>query len=308
MKKLPYESFVKAFIIHRDAPVDILVQLKEMRFSIPSNIADLCKSIFLDLKKLNPQHFENTKDPSDEFLIEAGVYGFYTMFYKLGYDHQMEEEVRGFEGAMRLAEDPKMRRAIQSMALANINDEDIELMLNARYDLNYKPEDILFFLKHFFNVKGWRVPELRELVETEQQEDFKAMYVIALQGDKDYLLWKLGLSPNRSYQEMLQDMMNDAFYLFKENAKPGKNSDVAQKWSALALKVAEKLERAEKDDQEATTLFQSIQFKLQAPSAPKSIVRIEDIGDDVPVFQQEIMEDDTTKLKDLESEEDSTSE
>jgi len=288
MHKLPYENLVKSMMFRKEQPHDIVVHLRELDLSIPTNIIDLCKDLYSYLEKQYPDYFRygRKNTPESDHLLSEGIYGLYHAHYDLPYDPELRYQLTGYDGAIRILEDPKMRRAVQSMALARVTDEDIELMLNARYDLNYGPDDIIFYLQHFFNVKNWRTPHLKDLVDAEVDESFKSMYMLALKGDKGYLLWKLGLSPNRSYQEMLQDMMNDAFYLFKENSKSGKaDHDLAYKWSQVALKTAEKLERSEKEETDSQQLFHSIEFNITAPNTPKAVISAEELGEDLPEFK-----------------------
>jgi len=283
--KLPYERMVRTLIARGLSPQAIIDKLRELQFALPSNIIDLCKAINLRVRSELPPLTDGAQ-LSDELLIMMDIFPLYVGLFDAPYDPRHRDKTIGYDGAMRILEDTKMRRAIQSMALAGINDEDIELMLNARYDLNYSPDDINFYLTYFFDVKSWRVPQLKILVDEEPDEDFKKMYMLALKGDKGYLLWKLGMAPNRSYQEMLQDMMNDAYYLFKETAKSGHNPEVAHRWSQLAVKVAEKLERNDKETADSQTLYQSIEFNIQAPDTPKNVLRAEDLGEDLPELSQ----------------------
>ncbi len=284
MHKLPYENLVKILIINKESPVAIIDTLKSMDFTLPLNITDLCKKIHKDLVAENPEYFAGTISLEDNWLKTIGLYELYYGHYGLTPDNK--EDLNGFLGAKRIIEDPRMRRAIQAMALIKITQEDIELVLNAKYDFNFVPEEIEFFLNNYFNVNKWTLPQIKALVDIEPNKEFKEMYLLALKGDKSYLMWKLGLSPNKSYQEMLQDMMNDAYYLFKENSRPGQDNEAAIKWSNIAIKVAEKLDKSGKDEDEALTLFQSITFNTQMPEIGTKILPVEELPEgELPGFE-----------------------
>ena len=90
--------------------------------------------------------------------------------------------------------------------------------------------------------------------------ELKKFYKLALQGDKDKLVWKLGAAPNKSFDSMLQEIMIDSFYNFKEHSKV--NADIAQKWGMLALKTVEKLEKFDKDTKDKKDVFKEISFQL----------------------------------------------
>lgn len=279
-------------LLRKEDPSVILNEVSSLEFSIPPNFRELCKGIQEDLHKKYPAYFSDKTEtvPGDEILLDTDTIGYFYAKYNPPYDPKYRSHLTGYEGALKILEDAKMRRAVQSMAIAGITDEDIELMLNARYDLTYTPDDINFYLKHFFDIKSWRIPQLKALIEVEPNADFKPMYLLAMKGDKGYLLWKLNLSPNRSYSEMLQEMMNDAFYMFKEASKQGKDHDRAFKWSQVALKVAEKLEKNDNEEMDSNTFFQNIEFNMQSPTVPKVVTKAEELGEDLPEINLNIEE------------------
>lgn len=59
----------------------------------------------------------------------------------------------GIQGAFNVMDDPLMYKLITSLALARITNEDIELIVNGKYNISYVAEDIQAFLHYFFNVK-----------------------------------------------------------------------------------------------------------------------------------------------------------
>ena len=84
---------------------------------------------------------------------------------------------------------------------------------------------------------------------------------MALKGDKDYLLWKLGAAPDKSFNGMLRDMMVDSYYNFKERSKV--DPDTAQRWGSLAVKLTDRLDKLEKDTEGKQDLFEAIQFQIE---------------------------------------------
>jgi hypothetical protein len=137
------------------------------------------------------------------------------------------EGIDGVKGAFEIINDPMMYRLITSLALAKITDEDIELIVNGKYNFQYSSDDIEEFLHYFFNVKEWTLPRKQEYVDQVKDSGLKRFYKLALKGDKDYLVWKLGAAPEKSFDHMLRDMMTDSYYNFKERAKA--DPELAQK-------------------------------------------------------------------------------
>lgn len=181
--------------------------------------------------------------------------------YLLKYD--IPQGTLGIKGAFNLLNDPLMYRLITSLALAKMTDEDIELIVNGKYNVQYSAEDINEFLRYFFDVKKWSLNERAEYIELVDNTDLKKFYKLALRGDKDYLIWKLGVAPDKSFDLMLRDMMVDSYYNFKERSKT--DPDIAQRWGALAVKLTDKLDKLEKDTGEKKNVFDEIEFRLSKP-------------------------------------------
>lgn len=181
------------------------------------------------------------------------------------YGHLFNMEVppgtHGITGAFEVLNDPLMYRLITSMALAGITKEDIELIVNGKYNIHYSSEDIEEFLKYFFNVEKWTLSDKKEYVTQIADQSLQRFYTLALKGDKDYLLWKLGAAPDKSFNLMLRDMMVDSYYNFKERSKV--DPDTAQRWGGLAVKLTDRLEKLEKDTDNKQDLFEAIQFQIE---------------------------------------------
>jgi len=250
--KIPYIKYVEALVcskFNRDTIVD---KIEEQEFFIPFPGVD---QVHQTLAKLNPDYIvKNQPDP--HWLMDLGVDKMVGYLRKL----EMPNGTAGIEGAFRLLEDPLMYRLITSLALAKITDEDIELIVNGKYNINYTSENITEFLHYFFNVKSWTLSDKVEYVKGTTNPDLKKFYTLALKGDKDHLVWKLGAAPNKSFDSMLREIMTDSFYNFKEQSKT--NADLALKWGALASKIVEKLEKFDRDTKEKKDVFQEISFKL----------------------------------------------
>lgn len=273
--KIPYIKYVEALVCSKCAKDTILSKIGEQEFFIPFDGTD---QVHDTLAKINPDYIlKNQPDPG--WLMELGVDKMVSYIRKL----DMPNGTAGIEGAFRLLEDPLMYRLITSLALAKITDEDIELIVNGKYNINYTSEDITEFLHYFFNVKSWTLTDKVEYVDLAvTNNDLKKFYKMALKGDKDHLVWKLGAAPNKSFDSMLREIMTDSFYNFKESSKT--NTDVAQKWGALALKTVEKLEKFDRDTKEKKDVFQEISFKLNkkkdAEDMPASEGPIQQVDED----------------------------
>jgi len=97
-------------------------------------------------------------------------------------------DIASIEGAMSILDDPLMKRLITSLAISNITTEDIELVVNGKYNVEYSHENIKLFLKYFFDVSDFSFSDKKRLIEAVKDPDIKKFYKIAIKGDKDYLL------------------------------------------------------------------------------------------------------------------------
>lgn len=252
--KIPYIKYVEALVCSKLTRDEIYDRLNDQEFFITFDGVD---QVHATLAQINPDYIVKDQ-PDPNWLMELGVDKMVAYTRKL----EMPNGTAGIEGAFRLLEDPLMYRLITSLALAKITDEDIELIVNGKYNINYTSDDITEFLHYFFNVKLWSLSDKVSYIEFTENNDLKKFYKIALKGDKDYLVWKLGAAPSKTFDSMLRDIMTDSYYNFKEHSKI--NADTAQKWGTLALKTVEKLEKLDKDTKEKKDVFKEIAFKLNS--------------------------------------------
>jgi len=181
-----------------------------------------------------------------------------------------------------------MYRTITSLAMSGVTPEDLELIVNGKYDIEYSSADLDQFLKYFFETGDWTRYEKDNYTNTVRDQNLKAYYSMALNEEKDYLMWKLGVAPNKSFDAMLRDMTVDSYYNFKEQST--RSPDQAHKWGMLMLKVQERLEKVEKDLNEDTdmqgdlkNMFAGLFAKDAASSSkPPKKTKVEDEEEDIP--------------------------
>ena len=250
--KVPHIKYIEALVCSKLTRDQIYDRLSDQEFFITFEGVNQVHSM---LAQINPDYITNN-EPDPGWLMEMGVDKMVSYIRKL----EMPRGVAGIDGAFKILEDPLMYRLVTSLAIAKITDEDIELIVNGKYNISYTPEDITEFLHYFFNVKSWSLTDKVQYIEITETVELKKFYKLALQGDKDKLVWKLGVAPNKSFDSMLREIMIDSFYNFKEHAKV--NADVAQKWGTLALKTVEKLEKFDRDTKDKKDLFKEISFEL----------------------------------------------
>lgn len=220
--RYPHERFVKTLVAGRLSPEDILDRLgkHQLTFPLPG-----VQEIHEQLKAEQPAYFKNPKASIEmQWLQDWDIEEMYGHLFNVYSSAVTPVDI---EGAFTLLGDPLMKRLVSSLAVANITTEDIELIVNGKYNVEYSHENIKLFLKYFFDVEDFTFADKKRLVEAVKDPDIKKFYKIALKGDKDYLLWKLGAAPDKSFDMMLRDMMSDSYYNFKERSRV--DPELAQK-------------------------------------------------------------------------------
>ena len=214
--------------------------------------------------------------------MDKGLLQLFT-YYRLQEDPMFYSPVPplGVEGALRILDDPHMRRLITAMSLCDIQDTDIDLIVNARYNYNYQAEDAQIFVRYFADFREYKYKDREAYVEQVTDKDSKRVFKLALTGDKNMLLWNLGLAPDKSFDSMLRDIATDSFYFFKERMKNHLEDD-AQKWATLFLKTQERIDKLDADNDDKKTLFGEIQFQIQTKSG-STIAPSDSITLDLPV-------------------------
>lgn len=198
----------------------------------------------------------------------------------------LPENKPSVEGAFQLLNDPMMYRLITSMAIALINDEDIELIVNGKFNMEYTASDVKMFLKYFFNLEDWTLRDRQRYVEKVEDPQLTRYYKIALKKDKNYLLWKLGAAPEQDFGKMMKDMLNDSYYNFKEQSdtKP----ELAQKWARIAVKIGDRIESYDKEvkgGSDGADFLANVEFKIKSVASntkPKEENDDNAIEDDIP--------------------------
>lgn len=257
---VPHLKFIETLVCGKLPPLLISKQLKEANLPIPE--PNIIAKIAENVKSTNLDYFANFSSPPETtWLKDLGVEKMYGHIFNV----RFPAGTVGIKGAFNIINDPPMYRLITSLALAKINDSDIDLIVNGKFNTDYSFEDVTEFLYYFFNVKDWSIIEKKDFAVQVTNEDLRKYYKMALTGDKDFLLWKLGASPDLSFDNMLKDMAVDSYYMFKDKARF--DSDAAQKWGALAVKITEKLEKVEKESVNRKDLFNDIIFNLDPSSS-----------------------------------------
>jgi len=256
--KVPFIKYIETLVVGRLTDDQILDKLKDLNLSFPEKYIPIVRQHFRDLQ---PEYFTDLTVPVEvSWLVEWDIDKMYSYIFKI----PVPNGTAGIAGAFEIMSDQNMHRVITSLAMAKITDEDIELIVNGKYNIHYVSEDIEEFLHYFFNIEDWSIGDRKKYISSltkEGEKKLKFFYKFALEEEKDFLIWKLGAASTKSFQAMMQDMAVDSYYNFKEHSRI--DSEVAQKWAGVAIKLADKFNTYEKENRDTKKMFlDDIQFKI----------------------------------------------
>jgi hypothetical protein len=239
--------------------VDILNKIKELNLPL-SNLftKELVQHIYDTMYKTNPAYFNpSITIPDSDWLRSLGVLKYVANEFKLA----IPEGIDGIAGALEIVKDPEMYKVLTAMALAKVTEEDLELLIGGKYNVHYELEDIKQFFHYFFNVSTWSLSQKRDYVNDIKDTNLVRAYKLALEGDKEYLMWSLGIAPNKSFDNMLRELGTDAFYFFKKNSKT--KPEEAQKWANLVMRLAERHDKLDRESVDNTAIDQFAIWNLK---------------------------------------------
>lgn len=270
---IPHLKYLEACTVLKWSPEKIQENFTEIGLEFNLKAAQI---VYHTLKTEQPDYFAN-KEPLDiqwlEQLQIAPMYSYLTSTPLPGHptDH--------LKGAFNLLDDPLMYRLVTSLAITKLSDEDIELIASSRQNFSYGVEEIKEFLFYFFNLDNWTLKQRKTFVDSITEEQLAKYYKLALKGEKEYLFWKLGVNPDKPYDLMLNEMLQDSFFNFKEVAKI--HPELAQKWATLAMRVADKLDKESKDQRNGVDGLDGIEFIIKTVDRrDETPRRLEDLEDD----------------------------
>lgn len=277
---LPNKRYILSNLLVKRSVAEITKECQTYNLDIPSSDTIARYQKFLaDKVPFNPDA------PDFDVLLENKLYHM-VAYYLLesGTTAIIPMSPIGVEGAFRILEDNHMRRIITALSLANMQNEDIDLIINARYNHNYDPEEVRLFVQFFCDFSNFKISEKQNYVNNIQDKLIRKNYSYALQNDKNMLLWKLGLAPDKSFDAMLRDIGVDCYYNYKEQLGINDQAE-AQKWATLLLKVQERIDKLDEGDTNKHDLFSSFLFSVQSQKANTQILPPDKVQIEMPIYE-----------------------
>lgn len=245
--KLPFHRYIITLLLGKVSPERILSECD--KFKLPMSKGDLV-SFVEELKFKHPDFFSNLEI---DRLKDLEIYDLYIHLFENAKDPV-------FDLLFSLVEDFRVKAMVSACLLASLSMEQIDAAMSSRFDIPYDLEVIQKFAHYFFDIKSLSHTEKVGIAKLYEEKD---LYLIAVEElDVNYLLWKLGLSVNKEFEQMYKELFVDFFFLFKENIKD-KNMDEAKTWGDLASKLGSRVQKLEPSDKEKDRLLSQLGFETE---------------------------------------------
>jgi hypothetical protein len=287
--RVPEKLFIQTLIVGGFTPAMVVEELQRLNLDVPTNemssIIDEIRNVVSDLKSF------------DDITLEAlGLSPMY--YYRFQKPAPSDISIYGCEGALKMLEDPQLRKLVTALTLAGINPIDVELLVNARYHATFESQEFQLYIKYFANFEEWGYADKAFFVDNRIKDaEFKVILrKAALKPDRAYLIWKLGLGtdPNMSMEQIFTDMLADSYFTFKENIKI--RPDDAQKFAQLAIRLSDRIDSSNDKKKEVTSFAEDLHIKLvvENTQGEAKIADIKDVNIEIPRRQSQSL-----KLEDM---------
>jgi len=278
---IPHRRFCEVLVLRLLSQKTVNDRLKE--YSLPLIQGDAYSQIRGQLSRLYPEHFN--QDPNNfridvDILNELQVKDMFAYLFDTNLFTVDDFPIDVYRDVFKALNDPRLRRELQTMAMAGIDEADIELYANGRQGTAWDTEIFMLFFKYFFNVFSWSYEELEIYRQHEENKDLKRLYTMALKKDKDFVVYNLGLTPDRSFGSMLESLFRTSFYNFDENSRY--NPDQSKKWGDLMLKAYDRIRDMENSDSDSTDLYADLKINLKTINPSITIKSAEELGVELP--------------------------
>jgi len=290
MVRIPEYKYMQTLLVGRISSALFVDDLQTRKILIPRD-KDILE-IRDELVSSNPEFFTNGELEADPDWLKA--WDLSPMYY-YRFQRPTDLSLKGCDGAFRMLTDPRMAKYMNILSFAGVTQEDMEIILNSKYNISFESEDFTMFLRYFSNYEGWTFSDKELYSDALSDPDIRKLYKLAIKGDRSQLIWEMGLGsdPTLSMDDLLRDMFTDSYFYFKKNVKL--RPDDAQKFAGLAVKISDRLESMSDRKQGSQDLISELKVKLQNKNTledPKqTIINIGDIHVELPKPTTEAISD-----------------
>jgi hypothetical protein len=264
----PFENYLKALLIKGHGTNSVMDRIRALKLTPPDE--DEIEAKREELMSLLP-------DEALIYITPGPKYNFSMFLEKakgslslLGIDELLpivggKRDIE-WEDALMIMVDNITRAAAMSCIVRGHTDDEIIDMLTVKQGVRMSARSLELFKKYFWNITCLTRIELYHYISCLEHNKLKELLVDAFHHRDNQLKWKISKVNSLTLEEILAEIMNEAFAKFKNGVGSDDSDNVNKviKWAELAIKAAEKHKTITNKD--ASNLVATLQFKLRKMS------------------------------------------
>jgi len=264
----PFENYLKALLVKGHGTNSVMERIKSLKLTPPDED---------EIEAKREEIFALLPDDALIFITPGPKYNFSMFMEKaknslslLGIDEMLPiiggKRDIDWEDALMVMVDAITRAATMSCIVRGHSDEEIMEMLSIKQGMKISTRGLELFKKYFWNIQCLTRLELFHYISTIGHNKLKELLVDAFHHRDNNLKWKISRVNSLTLEEILAEVMNEAFSKFKNGVGSDDTDNVNKiiKWAELAIKAAEKHKTITNKD--ASNLVATLQFKLRKMS------------------------------------------
>lgn len=299
---VPYENYLKFLVIKHRNLEEIHPVLSLQGFCPPpaAKIKKLHRSIFKVSKKGLRSYLKSGKKVPDkrsfmEWMKDLGIQEIWTTLPAFARTPIEKRTGNYMAKANALLRFGKAREQLEVLSLARADDKDICQSLNEKYGINIPVKSVTLFRKYYWDIDNLAPDDLWTYIATVKANKKKrssgdSLYDLAGEGS-EYIKWRLGVEEELDTDKMIDNMVRDAYFKYKESIKHldiETSSKAAKAFADIVQKAKEiKISQAQLDSQSPDMANKSAEISMLMQSVILSLSAKEPRGIDELMVERE---------------------
>ena len=264
----PYEYYLRALIIKGHGTESIMDRIKTLKLTPPDA---------MDIETKREELFNLLPEDSIVCITPGVKYSFEKFLQKAKKQLpllEIDEVITVLDGkrdpewedTLLIMTDPALRVLATCMSVYGNSDEEIMDMMFSRHRITVSQRSFDMFKKYFWNIGRLTKLELFHYVSSLESIKHKELLIDAFHKRDLNLKWKISGENILTLENILEEVMNEAFTKFKASVGSDDTDNVQKvmKWAELAIKSAEKYKNITRKDSE--NIVKTLEFKLKKMS------------------------------------------
>lgn len=299
---VPYENYLK-YLILKYKRVDELPSILKLQGFVPPD-AKVFKDFYEEIYKFSrglrqwvlcPGKVIKKPSIFMEWMKELGIPEIWSVYptikEKIGKSKD-SVYIKPMTQALALLNFSEARERAEKLILNEATPKETLGVLKKIYNINILKESILLFEKYFWNVREVDPCHLEHYLKSLENLRGKKDFIKTAHGDQSYTKWKLGVEEDLDLDDMINSMIRDSYFKFKEAVDSGnleESSKAAKAFADIVYKTKE-IQVAQKgiDQNSLNSTVQEEQFRMilsgimlnLGGTMPRSI---EDVRKEIPI-------------------------